>query len=141
MPLCHGRGRGFESRRPRQILKHLVNGRRNGDVPECAIRAVFPKNQCQYPRLSRTLRFGYRLCVMLERNPLRITQQFGLRGDVLAVRSKHSGECVPERMPADSLIDPQPLYHALQILAETLRPEWLLACIWGLAKTQSPGWL
>jgi hypothetical protein len=90
MPLrCHGRGREFESRRPRQILKHLVNSWANGHVPECAVRAVFPKNQCQYPRLGCTLRLGYGLRVVLERNPLRITQQFGLRSDVLAVRSEH----------------------------------------------------
>lgn len=59
--------------------------------------------------------------------PFANLQKFGLRGNVSGIRSKHSGESMRERMPAYSLFDAQPSYDLLQLLAETLRPEWLLA--------------
>jgi hypothetical protein len=42
---CHGRGREFESRRPRQLFQALSSLFAKCDVPECAIRASLSENE------------------------------------------------------------------------------------------------
>ncbi len=86
---CHGRGRGFESRRPRHILKHLVNYWTNGHVPECSIRAVVAKDQVQNPGLRFALSRWDGLSIVLQSHLLRVAQQFRLRRNVLPIGPEH----------------------------------------------------
>jgi hypothetical protein len=127
MSPCHGRGREFESRRPRQLFNSLVHFLRNGDVPECPIRASLSENQVHDTCLGLSLRLRYRLVILVQRRPAgRVAHEFLLHHDVLSVWAKQSRECVPQSVPAHSLVDAGLKNHRLQVLAQSIRPIRLL---------------
>ncbi len=112
---CHGRGREFESRRPRHILKDLQLGR-------CLFWVQLGCNRicdCRYPQLHWQNRFDQlllgsasrarcRLQILVGHTEIAVTQVIADRQLMLSHLRQQRSDCVPKRMPAHTA-DPKRL--------------------------------
>src|SRR5882672_397269 len=156
---CHGRGREFESRRPRHLFQkscsdfsETIEGAKGCNSapylhpfaliraalrewlfaisprrPECGGIRFRSEDQRKHGCLRGVLCWRNRLRVDIQRgSQRRMPQQLLHDFEFCSDASQQRRECVPERVPSESLLNPEPLCDGANELAQDcLTPNWL----------------
>jgi hypothetical protein len=112
LPLCHGRGREFESRRPRHILKDLQLGRcffwvqlGCNRIRDCCYPQLHWQNRFDQLLLGSASRARCRLQILVGHTEIAVTQVIADRQLVLPHLRKQRSDRVPKRVPAHRIRD------------------------------------